>query len=198
MFDSPTEILSVLETYKYLIVFPLTIIEGPIISIISGFLIYLGIMDFWIALPVLVVADMLGDCGYHIIGRYWRQAKWARRYAGFLGYSEHSEVFLEEHFRKHKFKTFLFAKFAHGLGAVIQIASGIAKVNFLHFILFSFFSTIPKILILVSIGFYAGSSIARIDGVLSTVALVVFGSFVFLIISYILLNKYMRKFFTHK
>lgn len=193
--ESLADFLYVLENYKYIIVFPLTVLEGPIISVISGFLVYLGVMNFWGALIVLVVADVLGDCMYHMIGRYSLRSNWARKMVGFLGYSDKSEAFIEQHFKKHKFKTFLFAKFAHGVGAVIQIASGIAKVNFGYFFLFSFFSTIPKILILLSIGFYAGSSIAKIDGILSTVALVVFSIFALLIVGYITLNKRIKNFF---
>lgn len=193
--ESLVDALYILENYKYLIVFPLTIIEGPIISVISGFLVYLGVMDFWGVLVVLVIADVLGDCMYHTIGRYSLRFEWARKLVGFFGYSSKSEAFLEEHFKKHKFKTFLFAKYAHGVGAVIQIASGIAKVNFVYFVFFSLFSTIPKILILVSIGFYAGSSIAKIDGILSTVALIVFSSFALLIIGYVALNRHVKSFF---
>lgn len=193
--DSLTDVLYILENYKYIIVFPLTVLEGPVISIISGFLVYLGVMNFWGALAVLVVADVLGDCMYHMIGRYSLRSNWARKMVGFFGYSDRSEAFLEQHFKKYRFKTFLFAKFAHGVGAVIQIASGIARVNFGYFFIFSLLSTIPKILILLTIGFYAGSSIAKIDGILSTVALVVFSASVLLIIGYVTLNKHVKNFF---
>lgn len=196
MSDSLSDVLYILENYKYIIVFPLTVIEGPIISVISGFLVYLGVMNFWATIMILVIADVLGDCMYHMIGRYSLRSDRAKKLVGFFGYSHKSEVFIERHFKKHKFETFLIAKFAHGVGAVIQIASGIAKVNFGYFLIFSFISTIPKTLILVSIGFYAGSSIAKIDGILSTVALVVFGSLFLLVFGYIMLNKYIKSFFS--
>lgn len=194
MLESPAEFFSLLESYKYLIIFPLTIIEGPIIMIVSGFLVYLKVMDFWAALLVLVIADMLGDCGYHLIGRYWKSSNWVREYAGFLGMTEEREKLLENHFRKHKFKTFLFAKFAHGAGAIIQVASGIARVNFLHFVTFSFLSTIPKALILMTIGFYAGSSIAKIDNLLSSIALVTISILLVIVISYLILDKRIKRF----
>ncbi len=56
--ESFSDVLYILENYKYIIVFPLTVLEGPIISVISGFLVYLGVMNFWGALLVLVVADV--------------------------------------------------------------------------------------------------------------------------------------------
>ncbi len=195
MEDSLINILSLLENYKYLIILPLTIVEGPIITIICGFLVFLGIMKFWIVFPVLVLADVTGDCIYYFIGRYSLRSDWARRYASFLGYTKESEFLIENHFRNHKFQTFLFAKFAHGVGAMIQVASGIAKVNFLYFFVFSLFSTLLKASILVSIGFYAGSSIAKIDGFLSILAFVVFGTFILFIGGYILLNKHIKRFF---
>lgn len=170
MFISLSDIVTILEEYTYWLIFPLAIFEGPIIIIIAGFLAYLGTLNFFIAYTVVTAADILGDCLYYSIGRFWRSSTRIKKIGYFLGYSDKSEEFLENHFKKHKMKTFLVAKFAHGVGATVQIASGIAKVNFAEFVGYSILGTIPKVLILFTFGFYAGQSYAKIDGYLGYIA----------------------------
>ena len=192
MFISLSDIVTILEEYTYWLIFPLAIIEGPIIMIIAGFLAYLGKLNFFIAYMAVTVADILGDFLYYSIGRFWRSSTRIKKIGYFLGYSDKSEEFLENHFKKHKMKTFLVAKFAHGVGATVQIASGIAKVNWVEFLGYSILGTIPKVLILFSVGFYAGQSYAKIDGYLGYIAVTTL-TLAFLSILYFVVGKKLKK-----
>src|SRR3989344_2135523 len=50
-----------LLTYRYAIIFPVAVVEGPIISILSGLLIASGAVNaYWVFL-LLVAADIIGD-----------------------------------------------------------------------------------------------------------------------------------------
>jgi membrane protein DedA with SNARE-associated domain len=64
------DILIILEKYKYWLIFPIVIIEGPIIVVISGFLVYLGFLNAYITYIILVIGDSIGDSMYYAIGRY--------------------------------------------------------------------------------------------------------------------------------
>ncbi len=170
MFDSLGEILSVLGQYKYWVIFPIALIEGPIITVISGFLVNLGVLQGFVAYCVLVVADVLGDTLYYFAGRYWKHSSWIKKIVKFFGYDENTEKYLEEHFRKHKFKTFLIGKFTHGIGGMIEIASGIAGIRFWEYLFISFITTLPKAFILFFIGYYAGTYYEKINDYLQNVA----------------------------
>lgn len=194
MFFSPTDILNLLEHYRYFIIFPITVFEGPIIIIISGLLAYLKVLNFYWALVILTIADVIGDSMYYLIGRFWRSSEKARRFAKYFGYSEKSEEYLEKHFEHHKGKTFLVAKVSHGLGSTVQIASGIAKVSYKEFLFYSVIGTFPKTFILLLIGFYLGNYYEKIDGYLSIVAYITVGLFLFFLI-YKFSRKYVKSFF---
>ncbi len=196
MFISPESALTILEHYKYLIIFPFTIIEGPIIIIISGFLVYLGFLNSISAYIILSLADIIGDCLYYTIGRYWREWRWIKKYMSYVGYNENSEAFLESHFRRHKGKTFLLAKISHGIGGAIQITAGIAKVNFWQFLFYSVVGTLPKTLVLMLIGFYLGNSYIKIDGLFNYIALITISISILIVFFYIVLQKRLKKFFT--
>ena len=68
--NSPNEIVFLLETYKYLFLLPLAIIEGPIVAIIVGFLTTLKVFDTYISYAILVVGDVIGDSSLYALGRW--------------------------------------------------------------------------------------------------------------------------------
>ena len=110
-----------------------------------------------------------------------------------MGYTQHSELFLEEHFKKHKGKTFLLAKISHGIGGAVQVSSGIAGVKYSEFLKYSVIGTIPKALILFCIGFYAGSYYVRIDSILQYIARITL-SLTALALLYVLVGRYANRF----
>ena len=62
-------IVHLLAQYKYLLLFPLSIVEGPAITVIAGFLCAGGYMNPFIALPVISTGDVIGDTIYYSLGR---------------------------------------------------------------------------------------------------------------------------------
>lgn len=198
MFISAVEAMQILEYYKYLLIFPIAVIEGPIISVISGFLVFLGYLNAYLAFVVLVGADVLGDCIYYTIGTYWRRWAWVKKYANLLGYSEASELFLEEHFKKHTAKTLLIAKASHGLGAAVQVAAGIAHMDFKKFLWYSFIGTLVKSFILMTIGFYLGRSYIKIDEYFHSIAFFTVGTVLITSVSYIIVTRYANQYLSKK
>lgn len=175
MLISPSDLLAILEHYRYWIIFPIAIFEGPIIIILSGFLVNLGYLNGTVAYIVVVTADIIGDSIYYLIGKYWRQSSWIKKMGKFVGYDEKSEEFLEAHFKKHKVKTFMIGKVTHGLGGTIQIASGIAKVSYLEFVWLSLLGTMPKALLLLILGYFLGTYYERINSYLHYISIFTIG-----------------------
>ncbi len=197
MLISPSELLSILEQYRYWIIFPIAVFEGPIIIIISGFLVNLGYLNGWIAYVVVIIADMIGDSLYYVIGRFWGKSRFIKRIGKYIGYDESSEKFIEEHFKRHKVKTFLIGKVSHGLGGTIQVASGIAKVTYKEFFWLSLLGTAPKALGLLVLGYYMGSYYERINGYLQNIALVSFSVFI-LVMMFVISRKVKSNFLKSK
>jgi membrane protein DedA with SNARE-associated domain len=197
MLISPSELLAILEHYRYWIIFPIAIFEGPIIIIISGFLVSLGYLNGAIAYLVVITADIIGDSLYYSLGRFWGKSKFIKKIGKYIGYDESSEKFIEEHFKKHKVKTFLIGKVSHGLGGTIQVASGIAKVTYNEFFWLSLLGTAPKALGLLVLGYYLGSYYERINGYLHNIALISFSIFIIILI-FVVSNKIKNNFLNKK
>ena len=173
------------------------IIEGPIITVISGFLVYLGFLNIYITAPLLIFGDLIGDALHYILGKYATHSIWVMKMVRFLGYDEVKEKLIGKHFEKHTGKTLLLAKVSHGVGGIVQVASGMVKVDFYQFFLFCFIGTIPKTLILFIIGFYLGNAYMKIDSYFDFIALITF-SIVVCMFSYLVLRRSIKNYLAEK
>jgi membrane-associated protein len=162
MFFSLQHIFQLLLQYKYLVIFPFAVFEGPIITIISGFLVSIGVLNFWVAFTVVAAGDLFADNLYYAMGRFGRE-KFLDRFGHFFGLNPQRVERMELHFQNHPWKIFTFGKFAHGTGSIILTAAGLSRVPYLKFISYNIPTTFLNSFILLMIGFYFGHAYQRID-----------------------------------
>lgn len=108
-------VVSWLLTYRYLAIFPLAIIEGPILTVICGFLLHFGYFDFWPLFIVLVLGDLAGDIIWYAVG-YFGARPLVRRYGHKVNLTEANMNHIEAAFKKHQNKTLLLSKMSMGMG----------------------------------------------------------------------------------
>ena len=170
--------------YKYLVIFPVAVVEGPIIIIITGFLASLGELNFWVAFGVVSLADLIGDTLYYFIGRFGRE-KFIGRFGKYFGLTMERVNQMQYYFQAHPWKTFSFGKIAHGTGSLILTAAGLAKVPYWEFLGYNIPSTVSKAFILMVIGFYFGQAYASIDKYFNYIGLII-GAVLILVYAYFL------------
>jgi membrane protein DedA with SNARE-associated domain len=191
-----SEIFKLLFTYSYLILFPLVVFEGPIVTIIAGFLVSLGFMDFIPTYLTIVSGDLVGDFVYYSAGRWWLN----KTYKGVLNFfSIDMKIVrrLEAAIKKRKGPFLFFGKLSHAVGGIILFAAGSAEIPLKEFLWFNFLATLPKSLILVAVGYYFGSTVSNFKKYLDFTVLGLFVLTVILIAVYFgvtyLSNKFINK-----
>jgi membrane protein DedA with SNARE-associated domain len=175
-------IIHLVAVYKYFLLFPVAVFEGPIISVIGGFLSSKMILIGWVAYLVLVFGDITGDIFYYSVGRYGGR-RLAERWGVFLRITPARLAYAEEHFKKEGGRTLLLGK-TNAWGAVILVAAGISKMNFLKFVLYNSLGTIIKTLLLFLIGYYFGQAYDLINHYLGLTAAITTTLFTMIIILY--------------
>lgn len=143
--------------YKYYILFPVMVVEGPTITIIAGFLVSLGQLNFFLVLLAAVVANLVSDTILYAIGR------WGRKWWKYFGLKPEKIQQVESHFERHKIKTLIFGKIALGIGNVALVAAGMGKMAYGKYIWINFLIEVPKSLIFLLVGFYFGRAYNIID-----------------------------------
>lgn len=189
-----TQIFNLLYTYSYLILFPLVVIEGPIVTIIAGFLVSLGFMSFLPAYLTIVAGDLTGDVIYYSAGRWWLNKAY-RKVLAFFNVKMSFVQKIEKALKKNKGPVLFFGKLSHAIGGIILFAAGSAGIPLKDFLEFNFFATLPKSLILLGVGYYFGSTITSFRKALDYTVVGLLILTVILIGLYFAVNYFSNKFF---
>jgi membrane protein DedA with SNARE-associated domain len=138
------------------VIFPIATIEGPIITMVSGFLISLGILSFIPTFLVVFAGDMISDSFYFVLGA--RGRKFVERIT-FLRITEARLAKIEKHYEKYPGKTFLVSKASYGVGSLFLVAAGASKMAYQKFLEYITPMNAVRSTILLLIGYYLGRAV---------------------------------------
>lgn len=144
-------------TYKYVILLPIAVIEGPIIVIIASFLASQGLMNIYVIYIIAILGNLIGDSIYYSIGRIGRHT-FIAKYGKYIGITDERVRVTEEHYKNHLLKTILISKTLNAGIEIFLVTAGIAKVNYKKFIGGILLIEIPKNIVIVLVGYYFGKS----------------------------------------
>lgn len=183
-------LFALLATYGYAILFPLSVVEGPVVAMIAGFFVSTGALNGVLVFCLLMAGDMVGDTLYYGLGKMFRRKKIPRILQA-IGITEPRVQRFDLLFEKHDWKILLLGK-TQAVGGVILFSAGFARMPYLPFLAYNFIGSLPKVLLFLVIGYYFGNALKDLDHVVSDVALISFGLAVLLLISYVILKAAIR------
>ena len=151
-----------LTEYKYLMLFPLAIIEGPVLAIIAGFLTLRGYFNLWLVLPVIVAGDLVSDSLCFLLGRKGLPEK-LKAFIYWLGFDRNrirrAKVFVESHP-----KSFIpLSKITLGIGVLGIYLTGNSGVPYRRFISICLVTSVCQYIIYLAIGVFFGYAYAEIS-----------------------------------
>ena len=177
-------ILSLISQYGYYFLFPIAILEGPIISILGGFLVSVGRLNFILVYLIIILGDIIGDSMYYAIGR-WGE-KHVRKYGIKIGITEERIEKTKTYFHENHRKAVVISKVAHGIGMAGLVVAGILKIPYKKYIRTCFYITSAQALILLTLGVLFGHAYATIEkylnvyaGIVSVVVLISIAMYAF-------------------
>lgn len=177
--------------YRYWILFPLACFEGPLVSIIIGFLTAAGYFNPLLAYVILVLGDVVPDAGYYFVGRWGHKASFVAKYASKVGITEARFAVIERLWERHPGKTMWTSKLAYGLSTPFLISAGLTGMPVSRFVLYALPITLSQYAILMAIGYFFGNSYELISSAFSGAELIIAA----LVIGgglYFMLTRYMR------
>lgn len=173
-----------LEHYGYYLLFPTAVIEGPIVTILTGALVSLRIFSFLTAYIVVSAGDILGDIIWYAVGRYGG-LPFIRRWGIYMGIKESHLGIMERLFKRHEVKSYFLGKLAHGAGGAVLVVAGLVKAPFDRFVWWNVIATLIKSFALLLLGYYFAHALTQVSSVLDliasiTVIVTVVGGFAFI------------------
>ncbi|MFH1200863.1 MAG: VTT domain-containing protein [bacterium] len=144
--------LELLLTYKYFILIPLAVIEGPIVSVIAGFLVTLGFFNPLTVYAVMVLGDIIGDGIFYYIG-----------YSGknLFRYFKINEEKVEKakvYFEKNHQKAIAGSKIMWGIGTAGLIAAGALHVPYKRYFKTCALYSLAQSFVMITLGIFFGQA----------------------------------------
>ena len=145
-----------LVQYKYWVIFPIAIAEGPILALVCGFLISLGVLSFIPTLIVIFIGDIISDSIYYSLGKHGRRFVEKIK---FLKITEYNLQKLESHYEKHPGKTIILSKASYGVGSLFLAAAGASKMSYQKFLEYITPTNLVRSTLLLLAGYSLGKAI---------------------------------------
>ncbi|MBC7626251.1 DedA family protein [Ferruginibacter sp.] len=175
-------IIYLLSYYKYLILLPLAIVEGPIIAVVVGLLCSKGFLNPLYAYVIIVFGDLIGDSIVYMLGR-WGKSKFLKKTSNWLGFTDAKMARARIFFEANPNKTISLSKIILGVGVAGIFMAGNAKVAYNKFIGICLVTSALQYIVYISIGFLFGQAYIQINhylnyfaslSVLVAIAIIVF------------------------
>ncbi len=147
-------LLSFIQQYGYWILYPLMIVEGPIITLIGGGLSALGALRIETVFLLSVLGDLTMDIGLYYFGFYGnnRIRKWIIKKPAI----EAKRLQVSNFFKNHGGKIIFLVKISSGLCYVTFITAGMIRMPLKKFLAFSLIGGIVWSGLLVTLGYFYG------------------------------------------
>ncbi len=154
-------LIAAVASHGATILLPLSIIEGPIVSVLAGYAAKLGVFRVVVAFAIVVLGDMVGDVILYFLGhRGLRRIpeKWLSR----MGLVPERLAALSDHFAAQGGRTIILGKLTHSAGAAVLVAAGLAHMPFWKFLWYNLLGSVPKSAVLIALGYVLGEAATRL------------------------------------
>ncbi len=191
MLFEPDTIITKLIAQGYLALFLITILEGPLITILGGFLSSLGYFNIFITYLVILIADTIGDLLGYSLG-YLGRKKFAVKILGWFKIKEDKLLGLDDFFLKHGGKSIFLSKFITGAGSWTLISAGMAKVKLKKFLRYSIIASVLKTAIYMALGYFFGHLYKFLIQTMNTASAIII-ILLLLVIVIVMIKNFLKK-----
>ena len=154
-------IIDLLYKYKYFLLFPLAIVEGPVLAVIAGFLCANKFLNVFIAYPIIVFGDIIGDSLCYMLGRFG-VPPFLKKILLKLGFKPEKIHAARSYFNNNSIRSVALSKITLGIGFAGIYLAGNAKVPYRKFILICLVTSALQYVVYLSVGYLFGSAYEKI------------------------------------
>ncbi len=155
-------LIHLLSQYKYIILFPLAIVEGPIVAVVAGFLCTNKLLNLALVYPIIILGDITGDSLCYLLGRFG-VPKFFKKIAKKFGASPEKMARVKSYFDTNPIKTISLSKITLGIGVAGIYLAGNAKIPYSKFISVCIVTSAVQYVFYLAIGLLFGSAYLQIS-----------------------------------
>lgn len=152
-----------LTRYKYQVIFPIAVVEGPIVTVIAGILVARGRLDPWLTFAVVFAGDLVSDPALYLLGRFGQHL--LHRFS-FIRARERRLAQARRQYAAHPWRTLVLGKLSYGLSSLFVLTAGAARMPWRKFLLCIGIVDALKSALLLTLGYFFGRAILHMSGYL--------------------------------
>ena len=189
---SPEQLTQLIVDYRYWILVPLSIIEGPVVAFVAGTLASLGYFNIYVLLLFFFARDMIMDAFYYALGYYGGRTATAQKLLRKIGVREDHLDDIRKLWEKNAGKTMFLGKLSYGIASSFIALAWTVRMPLKKFFGWGAVVAIVQFWGLIFLGYFFGESFGSIENVINGIHYVILGITIVGILYYIL-TRYMRK-----
>ncbi len=181
-------------TYRYWILIPLSVIEGPIVAFVAGTLAAAGVLDLYVLAIVFFVTDMGKDAFYYALGYFGTRTALAGRLLSRIGVSENHFDEVRRVWEHHPLRTMFFGKLAYGVATGFIVLAGAIRMRLSTFFTYGAIVAIFQYGLLLALGYFFGSALGgSIENIFKNIQYAIAGITVVTIAYYVTMHYVRRR-----
>ena len=156
---SPEHLTQLIVDYRYWILIPLSIIEGPVVAFIAGTLASLGYFNVFFLMFFFFARDMIMDAFYYALGYHGGRTETAQKLLRKIGIEESHLEDIRKLWEKHAGKTMFLGKLSYGIASSFIALAGTVRMPLKKFFGWGAIVAMTQFWTLILLGYFFGTSL---------------------------------------
>ncbi len=154
--------------YRYWVLVPLSMLEGPIVAFVAGTLAASGYFSI-VGLGIFFfLRDIFMDAGYYALGYFGGRTQLAQKLMHKIGVRQEHMEEIRILWEKHAGETMFFGKLSYGIASSFIVAAGTVRMSLVRFFAYGALVAILQYGVLLMLGYYFGNALGgKISTILS-------------------------------
>lgn len=144
--------------YRYWILIPLSLIEGPVVAFVAGTLASIGLFNMYFLIALFFIRDVGLDIVYYAIGHFGGRTAFAERMLTKLGITDDHVEEVRLLWVRRPGWTMLIGKLSYGIASAFIVVAGMVKMPFSVFLRYGILVAILQYGVLLFAGYFLGES----------------------------------------
>ena len=177
---SPEYLTQLILEYRYWILVPLSIVEGPIVAFVAGTLAATGYFNIYALGVFFFVRDMAMDALYYALGHYGGRTSLAQRLLHRIGIRPNHLEEVRTLWERHAGATMFLGKLSYGIASIFIVVAGMVRMPLGKLFGWGALAAVAQYGVLLLLGYFFGNTLGggavvvleRTQYVLAAIALV--------------------------
>jgi membrane protein DedA with SNARE-associated domain len=184
---SPQQLAQLIIEYRYWILVPLAIVEGPIVAFVAGTLASIGYFNIYGLMVFFFARDMIMDAAWYYAGYFGWQTAFAKRMLVKMNIQESHIKEVRDLWDKYPARTMFVGKLSYGIAAAFVAVAGVVEMSLVKFFSYGAIVAIVEYVGLLLLGYFFGNAFGgSVAGIVDNIQYAIAGALALLSTFYIL------------